>query len=125
MTDAPELDRRQLLKRVRNVPGVYVMFDDKDDCLYVGKAKSLKNRLSSYFRKSGLPAKTAHMMERVVRIDTHLTHTESEALLLEINLIKELKPRYNVVFRDDRPYPYIRVGTDHQFPGLGFYRGNR
>ena len=125
MTDVPEVDRRQLLKRARNVPGVYVMFDEKDDCLYVGKVKSLKNRLSSYFRKTGLPAKTAHMMERVCRIDTHLTHTESEALLLEINLIKELKPRYNVVFRDDRTYPYIRVGTDHQFPGLGFYRGNR
>ena len=69
MTEVPKVDHRQLLKRARNVPGVYVMFDEKDDCLYVGKAKSLKNRLSSYFRKTGLSAKTAHMMERVCRID--------------------------------------------------------
>ena len=125
MADDHQTRRDRLLKNIRNVPGVYAMFDDTDQCLYIGKAKSLKKRVTSYFRSKGLSDKIIHMVERIDRIDTYLTHTESEALLLENNLIKDFKPRYNVVFRDDKSYPYIRVGTEHQFPGLAFYRGNR
>ena len=100
------------------------MVDSDGRCLYVGKAKDLHRRLGSYFRRSGLPGKTKLMMSQVNHIETRITHTESEALLLENQLIKEKKPRYNVIFRDDKSYPYIRVTTHHPHPGISFYRGS-
>ncbi len=106
-------------------PGVYAMLDAEGGYLYVGKARHLRKRLASYFRRSGLPIKTAAMMRRVAEIRTTVTHTESEALLLENNLIKTERPRYNIVLRDDKSYPYIWLAANHPFPRLSFYRGSR
>ena len=100
------------------------MVDSDGRYLYVGKAKNLHRRLGSYFRRSGLPDKTKLMMSQVSHIETRITHTEREALLLENDLIKEKTPRYNVIYRDDKSYPYIRVTTDHPQPGISFYRGS-
>ena len=121
---AIDFDGKVFLKTVSRSPGVYLMVDSDGRCLYVGKAKDLHRRLGSYFRRSGLPGKTKLMMSQVTHIETRITQTESEALLLENHLIKEKKPRYNVIFRDDKSYPYIRVTTHHPHPGISFYRGN-
>lgn len=100
------------------------MIGSDSRCLYVGKAKNLRRRLGSYFRRNSLDEKTKLMMSHVQHIETRVTHTESEALLLENHLIKTNKPHYNVIFRDDKSYPYIRVTTDHPSPGISFYRGS-
>jgi excinuclease ABC subunit C len=118
-------DHKNFLANVGNSAGVYQMFDDQEDLLYVGKAKDLKKRLSSYFRKTGLPIKTATMMKKVVDIQVTVTHTEDEALILEANLIKQNKPRYNILLRDSKSYPFIHIDTSHPFPRLSFYRGER
>ena len=89
-------DYKTFLQNVGQSPGVYQMFDSSDALLYVGKAKNLKKRLSSYFRSTGMPLKTAAMMKKVTNIQVTVTHTENEALILESNLIKDLKPRYNI-----------------------------
>lgn len=106
-------------------PGVYRFVDDRGEVLYVGKARSLRKRVGSYFRPAGrgLSPKVQALIERTHNIETTITHTETEALLLENNLIKALKPRYNVVLRDDKSYPYIFVATEQPFPRLGFHRG--
>jgi excinuclease ABC subunit C len=119
-----KLDGKAFLKTVNQSPGVYLMVDSDGRYLYVGKAKNLQRRLGSYFRRSGLPDKTKLMMSQVSNIEIRITHTEREALLLENDLIKEKAPRYNVIYRDDKSYPYIRVTTDHPQPGISFYRGS-
>ncbi len=101
------------------------MFDDEGTILYVGKAKNLKKRLASYFRKSGLPIKTEAMMKKVVDVQVNVTFTENEALILESNLIKQHKPRYNILLRDSKSYPFIHIDDSHEFPRLSFYRGDR
>ena len=106
-------------------PGIYQMFDADDALLYVGKAKNLKKRLASYFRQTGLPIKTETMMKRVVDIQVTVTHTENEALILESNLIKQHKPRYNILLRDSKSYPFIHIDDSHDYPRLSFYRGDR
>ncbi len=118
-------DAEHFLASAPTAPGVYAMLDAGGAHLYVGKARNLKKRLTSYFRKSGLPVKTRAMMRRVAAIRTTVTHTESEALLLENNLIKSERPRYNIVLRDDKSYPYIWLAAEHEFPRLSFYRGSR
>ncbi len=118
-------DATEFLASVGNVPGVYVMIDSAGRYLYVGKARKLKNRLSSYFRAKGHTPKTAAMLRHVANVEVRLTNLESEALLLENNLIKEHRPRYNVVLRDDKSYPYIHLANDHPYPRVGFYRGGR
>lgn len=115
----------QFLKDAPGTPGVYQFLDAKGKTLYVGKARNLKKRLASYFRHSGVPPKTNSMMSHVREVELTLTHTESEALLLESNLIKKHRPRYNIVLRDDKSYPYIRLDDSHAFPRLSFYRGGR
>ncbi len=105
-------------------PGVYVMRDDQGQSIYVGKAKNLRKRLASYFRVANMAPKTQALMQRVARIDTTVTHTEEDALLLECTLIKKEHPRYNVVLRDGKSYPYIRLDDSHAYPGLSFYRGS-
>ena len=117
-----EFDHKAFLATVSRMPGVYRMIDRDGQVIYVGKAKNLKNRLSSYFRSSGLSPKTRSMLRHIQRIEVIQTRTESEALILENDLIKNLNPRYNILFRDDKSYPYIQL-TDHEFPRLKVYRG--
>ena len=118
-------DYQNFLDNVGENPGVYQMHAESGDIIYVGKAKNLKKRLSSYFRKSGLPIKTQALVAQIDSINVTLTHTENEALILEHNLIKKHKPRYNVLLRDSKSYPYIRIDDSHEFPSLTFYRGER
>ena len=118
-------DHKTFLKNVGQGPGIYQMFDAEANLLYVGKAKNLKNRLSSYFRSTGLSVKTAAMMQKVVDVQVTVTFTENEALILESNLIKDHKPRYNILLRDSKSYPFIHIDDSHEFPRLSFYRGDR
>lgn len=122
MSDQAEFDAPSYLKTVNNLPGVYRMLDKNQQVIYVGKAKSLIKRLSSYFRKSGLSPKTQSLVSHIHTIEVINTRTESEALILENDLIKNLNPRYNILFRDDKSYPYVQL-TRHPFPRLKIYRG--
>jgi len=116
-------DARRFLKNVSSHAGVYRMYDELQQLLYVGKAKNLKKRLSSYFRKTGLSPKTQALVKQIQHIETTITHTESEALLLESNLIKEHQPRYNILLRDDKSYPYIYVSDQDAYPQIVVHRG--
>jgi excinuclease ABC subunit C len=116
-------DAKAFLARAPESPGVYRMLDAAGTILYVGKAKDLKKRLSSYFRSTGLAAKTAALVGHIADIQLTATHTETEALLLENHLIKQHHPRYNVLMRDDKSYPEIFLGSSHSFPRLGYHRG--
>ncbi|MFT5574275.1 MAG: excinuclease ABC subunit C [Cryomorphaceae bacterium] len=118
-------DYKTFLQNVGQAPGIYQMFAEDGALLYVGKAKNLKKRLSSYFRATGLPIKTEAMMKKVVDIQVTVTHTENEALILESNLIKDQKPRYNILLRDSKSYPFIHIDDSHEYPRLSFYRGDR
>ncbi len=122
---ADGFDAQAFLKTVSEGPGIYRMFDDTDTVIYVGKARNLKKRLASYFRRNLPDAKTRVLVSHIRRIETTLTNTETEALLLESNLIKSLKPRYNIIYRDDKSYPWIYLSSHQPFPRLGFYRGAR
>ncbi|MEO2181722.1 MAG: excinuclease ABC subunit UvrC [bacterium] len=116
-------DSKAFIKRLPSRPGVYRMFDEEEGILYVGKAKNLKNRVSSYFRSNALDSKTMALVSRIQKVDTTVTGSETEALLLEQSLIKEYKPPYNIVFRDDKSYPYILLTTGDKYPRLAFHRG--
>lgn len=117
-------DAKVFLSHVATLPGVYQMRDAAGVVLYVGKAKNLRKRLASYFRSNGLSVKTRALMEKVVDIETTITHSETEALILENNLIKTHRPKFNILLRDDKSFPFIYLSA-HAFPRLGSARGRR
>jgi len=125
VSDERTFDEKSFLRSLTHRPGVYRMLNAKHKVIYVGKARDLKKRVSSYFHRSHDSAKTAAMMELVANVEVTVTNTEAEALILEYNLIKQHKPRFNVILRDDKSYPYIYVSTRHSFPRLQFHRGPR
>lgn len=119
-----DFDIQSFLKSLTRRPGVYRMYDAQDGLLYVGKAKNLKNRVSSYFRARGLNAKTVALVSRIDHIDVTVTASEAEALILEQTLIKKHRPPYNILLKDDKSYPYVHL-SDHEFPLLAYRRGKR
>ncbi len=119
----PSFDARAFLKTLPGKPGVYRMHDETGTVIYVGKAINLKKRLASYFRKNLDSPKTKVLVSHIHDIEVTVTHTETEALLLENNLIKSLQPRYNVLYRDDKSYPCIFLSSEHDFPLLSVHRG--
>jgi excinuclease ABC subunit C len=121
--DNSEFDYKTFLKNITRQPGVYQMYDSAGKILYVGKAKNLKNRVSSYFNKSGLNIKTQALVQRIRSIEVTVTASEAEALLLEQNLIKAQRPPYNIVLRDDKSYPYIFLSDGEDYPRLALHRG--
>ncbi|UUO25557.1 excinuclease ABC subunit UvrC [Colwellia sp. M166] len=122
--DAVVFDHKAFLAAVSEQAGVYRMYDINQTVIYVGKAKQLKKRLASYFRKDLGSNKTRALVKQITAIDVTVTHTEGEALILENNYIKKYQPKYNILLRDDKSYPYLLI-TDHKHPKLGLHRGGK
>ena len=121
----PGFDSSPFLASLTTRPGVYQMYDDQGAILYVGKAKNLKSRVSSYFRASGLATKTMAMVARIHDVQVTVTVTETDALLLEHNLIKRHRPPYNILLKDDKSYPYVFVSSNDDFPRIALHRGTK
>lgn len=122
MTRQAVFDHKAFLRNCTQGPGVYQMYAGDGGILYVGKARNLKKRLASYFRATGLTPKTQALVARIAHIELTVTYTETEALILEQNLIKANRPPYNILLRDDKSYPYIHVSA-HEYPRIGLHRG--
>jgi len=118
-------DHKPFLAALPKRPGVYRMFGADQELLYVGKARSLKDRVSTYFAARNVDPKVQALVQQITAIEVTVTNSETEALLLEYNLIKAHKPRFNIVLRDDKSFPYIQLCEEHRFPRLAFYRGSR
>ena len=116
---------KNILKNLTSKPGIYKMLDQNNKILYIGKASNLRKRVSSYFVKGPGSIKTNKLVEKIKNVDVIITNNEQEALILENSLIKKIKPRYNILLRDDKSYPYIFVDTEHKFPLIKFYRGDK
>ncbi|MEM1261564.1 MAG: excinuclease ABC subunit UvrC [Pseudomonadota bacterium] len=125
MSAEPDFEAGRFVKNLTQRPGVYRMYDADDELIYVGKARNLKKRVGSYFSGRAKDAKTMALVRHIRRVDVSVTQTEVEALLLEHTLIKAHRPRFNVVLRDDKSYPWIYLNTRHDYPRLAFYRGPR
>lgn len=123
-TKREQFNPKQFLRNLTHQPGVYRMYDASGDIIYVGKAKDLRKRVSSYFRSNLDHPKTQTLVKQITNIEVTVTNTEAEALILENNFIKKYRPRYNVLLRDDKSYPYILV-SEHEHPRLAFHRGTR
>jgi excinuclease ABC subunit C len=126
-TSAPTapFDAKGFVDSLPSRPGVYRMFDADGEVLYVGKARNLKSRVGSYFQPSNVQPKVQALVAKTASMEVTITNSDSEALLLEFNLIKKHRPRFNVVLRDDKSFPYLHLDTAHDFPRLNFYRGSR
>ncbi|MCH2037092.1 MAG: excinuclease ABC subunit UvrC [Rickettsiales bacterium] len=128
MSEAPKkghLFIAEFQKTAPKSPGVYRMINENGEVLYVGKAKNLYNRIASYTRPESLTYRIQRMISHTVAMELILTETEAEALLLEANLIKKIKPRYNILLKDDKMFPYIRIDKTHEYPGIGKHRGKK
>ena len=118
-----DVDIKDFLKNLTQRPGIYKMLNEKSEIIYIGKAKNLKNRVSSYFRTNTAAVKQQAMVAKIAHIEIVVTHTEGEALLLESQQIKRFKPRYNICLRDDKSYPYLFISSYHDFPQITLHRG--
>ena len=127
LTDAPapRFDPKSYVDALPGRPGVYRMLDAEGTILYVGKARNLKSRVGSYFQPSNVQPKVQALVAKTAAMEVTITNSDTEALLLEFNLIKKHRPRFNVVLRDDKSFPYVHLETAHDFPRLNFYRGSR
>jgi len=123
--DAQAFDAKAFVDSLPARPGVYRMLDEQGVILYVGKARNLKSRVSTYFQPSNVQPKVQALIAKTAAVEVTITNSETEALLLEYNLIKKHRPRFNVVLRDDKSFPYVHLETGHPFPRLAFYRGSR
>jgi excinuclease ABC subunit C len=124
MSDDARFDSEGFLKNLTSKPGVYRMYNIRDEVIYVGKAKNLKKRVSSYFRKNVDSVKTQSLVTHIAKMDVTVVSSETEAFILENNFIKKYRPRYNVVLRDDKSYPFIFL-SEHEHPRLSFHRGTK
>jgi excinuclease ABC subunit C len=122
---AAPFDAKSFVDSLPARPGVYRMLDERGEILYVGKARNLKSRVSSYFQASNVHPKVQALVAKTAAMEVTITSSDTEALLLEFNLIKKHRPRFNVVLRDDKSFPYLHLETQHEFPRLNFYRGSR
>ena len=118
-------DAKAFVDALPSRPGVYRMLDAQGTILYVGKARNLKSRVGSYFQPSNVQPKVQALVAKTASMEVTITNSDTEALLLEFNLIKKHRPRFNVVLRDDKSFPYLHLETEHDFPRLNFYRGSR
>jgi excinuclease ABC subunit C len=125
VVEARPFDPKEYVGTLPRRPGVYRMYDAQGGLLYIGKARNLKDRVGTYFNPSNVAPKVQALVQQIAAIEVTVTNSETEALLLEYNLIKEHKPRFNVVLRDDKSFPYIHLESDHEYPRLAFYRGPR
>ena len=122
---ARAFDPREYVKTLPRRPGVYRMYGPERQLLYVGKARNLKDRVGTYFSPANVSPKVQALVASIEAIEVTVTNSETEALLLEYNLIKQEKPRFNVTLRDDKSFPYVHLHTEHEYPRLAFYRGAR
>ncbi|MDP3333942.1 MAG: excinuclease ABC subunit UvrC, partial [Methylococcaceae bacterium] len=123
MSTEDGFDVKAFLKNLTTRPGIYKMFNDQAEIIYIGKAKNLKNRVSSYFKSNNASTKQQAMVAKIANIEVTVTHTESEALLLECQQIKQHKPRYNILLRDDKSFPFVFISSNQDFPQITIHRG--